>query len=302
MIILKLQGGLGNQLFQYATGRALSIELNTILKLDLSFYNNNEFSKVYRLNEFNLPFEIANKQEIDQIRNQDHVPLIFRILNKTGVKVSPYFKRSHLIEKEILKLYNPDIKKGIDYYIDGWLGDEAYFKMHEKQIRKDLRSDDLLNNESKIVLDKIVNSNSVAIHIRRGDYLTNSFFANLSQEYYSRSISFISKEISHPAFFFFSDDIKWVKENISVNEKHIFVEHNSAAATKWNTIGEINDLLLMSYCNHQIIANSTFSWWGAWLNSNPDKVVIAPRKWFDNAKAQSDYERGHFIPIKWIKI
>lgn len=302
MIIVKIIGGLGNQLFQYATGRAISIEQKADLKLDISFFNNDKYRKVYKLGEFNLPFQIAVDQEIQRLKNSESTPIIKKILNKIGIRIYPYAKRSHLKEKDILKLYNSNKDKNLDYYIEGWLADEVYFKKQRKIILEDLKIEHLLDDESKLVLNEIKITNAVAVHIRRGDYLTNSYFSNLDKEYYQAAMNHILREVETPVFFFFSDDIQWVKENYSSINNSRFVEHNSTAATEWNTIGEISDLILMSSCKHQIIANSTFSWWGAWLNQNPEKIVIAPAKWYNNEKAQRSYETGTFLPIDWIKI
>ena len=302
MIILKIKGGLGNQLFQYATGRALSIHLDTELKLDLSFYENPQYSKVYRLDKFNVKFAIARNSEFTNLKNLNEVPGIYKVLKKLKLNIYPYFKKSHVIEHDVLKLLNFKIKPNCDYYIEGWLGNEKYFKSHREIILHDLKADKLLNIENLELQKEIKLVDSVAVHVRRGDYLSNTYFANIPNEYYHVAIKNASSEIKNPVFYFFSDDIAWAKEHFSKQQNIKFIENNSVADTFWSTTGDIADLMLMRTCKHQIIANSTFSWWGAWLNQNPWKKVFCPATWYTNKKAQKRFETKNIIPSEWIKI
>jgi hypothetical protein len=145
-------------------------------------------------------------------------------------------------------------------------------------------------------------SNSIAIHVRRGDYMKNPYFYNLETQYYQKAIRFFKEKFSDSQFYFFSDDLQWVRNEFGGKKEYKFVDINNEKIGYFNTIKDTEDLFLISQCKHQIIANSTYSWWGAWLNTNPDKIVITPTKWSNDNEAQKKYEKGDFIPEKWIKI
>jgi len=303
MIVIKIQGGLGNQLFQYATGRALSICYKTELKLDLSFFVHPEFSKVFRLDKFNLSYKVAKEQDFLHLKNTKNIPLVIRIFRWFGIK--RYFflhKKSHVFEEEIIELFNAENKLNRDYYLDGWFANPNYFKGIREIILKEFNADQLLSPENKVLQQDIIRNNSVAVHIRRKDYLTNTYFNTLPKEYYEIAMGQIMEENKSPTFYFFSDDIVWVKEQFSNFKNVIYIENNSIADTIWSTVGDIADLMLMRSCKHQIIANSSFSWWGAWLNENPTKQVYFPAHWYNNKEAQKQFEKNSFIPIEWIKV
>ena len=158
-----------------------------------------------------------------------------------------------------------------------------------------------LSDETQAWKRKIDDTNSVAIHIRRGDYLSNTHFHNLSMNHYLDAIQYINERVDKPVYFVFTDDLDFVKAQFSHLQAIHFVDSNNNKQNSYSTYGDMEDLFLMSRCKHNIIANSTFSWWGAWLNSNPEKIVIAPKKWYDNKNAQYSYEKGKLIPENWIK-
>lgn len=302
MIIVKIMGGLGNQLFQYSTGRALSIMYNTELKVDLSFFKNPKYSIAYRLDKFNLPFTPADEFDFFHLKNKTIIPKLYRGLNRFGYKSSKYYNKTHIKENEVLALYKAQNKVENNYYIEGWLQSENYFKDYRTKIINDLNADHLLYNKNVIIQENIQNTNSVSVHIRRGDYITNGFFKTLTIDYYKNAISIIDANVQNPTFYFFSDDIAWVKKEFSNIPKSIFIDNNSIVESGYTTIGDIEDLMLMRKCKHHIIANSTFSWWGAWLNENPTKIVIAPLKWFNDNKTQKKIETNGFFPNTWLKI
>ncbi len=301
MIIVKIIGGLGNQLFQYSTGRALSLRINTQLKLDLSFYDNAKYRKVFRLDKFNLPYVVAKESDYNSLKNPSNIPQIYSFLKRFGIKVRPYYKPTHIHETELLKLLKLK-KKACDYYIDGWLSNQIYFKEYRDIILNDLNTEHLLNTENAAIYQEVKSINSVAVHIRRKDYLTNTYFVSLPVEYYEKAMNKAIEDISNPVFFFFSDDITWVKEQFSKIPNVRYIENNSFSDTSWSTTGDIADLMLMRSCKHQIIANSTFSWWGAWLNENPLKKVYYPALWYNNKNAQKQFESNKFMPSDWIKV
>lgn len=289
MIIVRLIGGLGNQLFQYAIGRALSIKRNTELMLDISGFNYYKL-RDYGLSNFNINAKIAKQSEINRLRK----PRLNIIIGKiNGILGYEKFKIKTLYKEKIFS-YDHDVLMCSDNtYLDGYWQSERYFS--------DIR--DILLNEISVVAEpdepnkRIIKNmraqNSISVHIRRGDYVTdkvtNSVYNHCSLEYYDKAISIMKKKLNDPVFYVFSDDIEWVKYNFSNYKNVIFIDHNDK---------DVEDLRLMSNCKHNIIANSTFSWWAAWLNTNPSKFVICPKRWFNSELINTN----DLIKSDWIKV
>lgn len=282
IIISQIIGGLGNQMSQYAFGRYLSIKNNTDLKIDISNY---EWYKTqpYLLNNFNIQSDIATKQEINSLRGN-------RILKKIGLS-----KKSYILEKGM-----GFDKKYMDTqnnsYLEGYWGSELYFKDISDIICKDFTLKNPLDQHNSIIEHIIkLNQNSVSIHFRRGDYVsdmeTNLIHGTCSQNYYNDTLKYIVEHVTfNPHFFIFSDDIKWVKNNFVCEHPHTFIETNGIYEG-------YKDMYLMSLCQHHIIANSSFSWWGAWLGHNLNKTVISPKKWYN-----TNYNTNTLLPKGWITI
>ena len=290
MIIISIKGGLGNQMFQYAFGRKMSLINNTKLFLDLSWFNekNQDFPRKYVLDKFNINAEIADPFIIKKIRGgfSNYHSIYNRILKK----ICPFLFKKNIYEKNII--FDPTIfNYNGDKYYDGYWQNYRYFMDVNNIILKELKLlVDIDISENKIALE-IKNRNSISIHIRRGDYAkiqsTREFHGLLPKKYFELSIEKIVELVDKPHFYFFSDDIAWVKENFNIEYSHSFVENSPDGA-------EYIDLILMSMCKHNIIANSTFSWWAAWLNNNQEKVVITPPVW---SKAVPDI--SEIIPTNW---
>jgi len=284
MLILKLKGGLGNQIFQYALGRNLSLKNNTDLKLDISWFKNLKPTKVtareYGLKYFNIKEDFATEEEIRKIKRFSRIPLLSKIKNERGRD----------FDSSVLSL-----KKNV--YLEGYWQSEKYFKDIKNILYKDFSLKDKPTKNFNEFEEKIKNSldNSVSIHIRHGDYSQNpkenKRHTALPIKYYGNAIKYIKTKIQNPVFFVFSDDIKWCKENFKNLENVYFVDKN---------IPDYEELILMSKCKNNIIANSSFSWWGAWLNQKANKIVIAPQKWFGNPDIK--YNMDDRIPEEWIKI
>ena len=244
-------------MFQYAYGRAKS------LKNHLQLYY----------------FFVHDKGDT----NREYSLNIFKI---KGNKINNFFPNWLTKISEGLHIRIPGIEHGY------WQS-ERYFGSYEKQIRSDFRFIESLDKKNKNILNVINKSNSVSIHARRGDYELNKkikeYHGLLSVAYYKKAIEIINKIIINPTYFVFSDDPEWVKNSLKIN---------NATYIDWNKgLRSHIDMQLMSNCKHNIIANSSFSWWGAWLNNNPNKIVVAPKKWFKNSKAQKGSE--DLIPKTW---
>ncbi len=294
MIIIKLLGGLGNQMFQYAVASVIAQKHNVPVKMDLrGLYAGEDIRTKYELHIFGIPEEQATHRE--------YFPYFRQTLFKSKVLWN-FIKKIKKIRKyrETDFRYNPDLIKNStpNMYLSGLFQSEKYF-VAERDFILNLYSFPELEEKKNIeIADKILNTNSVSLHIRRGEFANdkkiNQLIGTVPLEYYYKAIEFIAQYFASPVFFIFSDDPQWVKENLKINHPHYVID--------WNT-GDKHwrDMQLMSLCKHNIIANSTFSWWGAWLNQNPDKIVIAPKQWFTGQLAEK-YDTTDLIPEKWIRL
>jgi hypothetical protein len=273
MIIVRLIGGLGNQLFQYAVGRDLALKHGVPLKLDISGFETYKLHK-YSLGSYTLAATIASSED----------RALF--VNENGEVLTDLEKLNRTFIQEISPVFNPRVlEAGRDTYLAGYWNSEKYFIDIRKTILSDLTVDTPPEGENAKILEKINASNSVSLHVRRGDYVNNRVFGVCGLDYYKKAIDHIAKKVNSPTFFVFSDDYEWVKDNLKIDYPAVYVHHNNADKN-------YEDLRLMSACKHNIIANSTFSWWGAWLNQNEDKVVIAPKKWHMLIRRQPDTLMG----------
>jgi hypothetical protein len=286
---IRLMGGLGNQLFQYALGRALEEKVlgKSIITFDKSwFYTKGE--RIYMLDKFNTKVNDSSfKKPIEKkfwglFNKKSNEPFLIKEGNYS------YKYQNNLITK-YLKLSDKR-----DVYIEGYWQNEKYFN----EIGDLLQREIILKNPFSDVALNILNNigkDSVSVHIRRGDYVTNPKYQVVhdvcNQEYYEKALKYISSKITEPKFYIFSDDIDWAKNN------KIFNIPNTTFVSR-PTLKAEEELLIMKECNHQIIANSSFSWWAAWLNKNPNKIVIAPSLWINKPRIESK----DILPQLWIKI
>lgn len=294
MIITELNGGLGNQMFQYAVARRLAIMNRTDLKLDISTFDTYKL-RAYELTHFNIDAEFAEYNNIAAFKENSRFKKAFFKLKNRFIAFElinvheKHFGESFLFDKEILNLSD-------NVYLQGYWQSEKYFKDIETIIRNDFTLKEKLNNKSCEVAELISKSRmSVSIHIRRGDYvsnpITNSMHGTCSLDYYQECVKELAEKFSDLQLFVFSDDPEWVKVNLHFKYPTVFVNHNGAERA-------YEDMHLMSLCKHNIIANSSFSWWGAWLNNYLDKIVFAPKQWFKQKERNTD----DLIPENWIRI
>jgi hypothetical protein len=294
-------GGFGNQMFQYAFGRHLSLRHQTPLLIDINFLLDRSPKKffVYRdydLSVFNLKVDIANKADLKEFNLKKESMLNrFKKIN-VQKKIINFDADKYYNITETGFAFNPlylTLPKNV--YLEGFWQCQKYFIDIEHQIREDFTFKKPLNNEAKTMADKIKSVNSVCINIRRGfvkNLKERLFHGFLGLDYINKAVQIIVDKVDKPHFFIFSDDIEWCKENIKIDKSFDFVEHNYAGE-KFSTY-----LQLMILCNHFIIPNSSFAWWAAWLNRNPNKIVVAPKKYFRTPfKDTSDV-----IPEDWIRI
>ena len=281
-------GGLGNQMFQYALGRRLSITHHTDLKVDIQDLMDRspkDYSfRELKLNEFNIDLKIAGPEDRKK----------FYLDGRTRpARIKGRLLRSlsgHHIYYEPTNLFAPEIlKAGKNAYMAGYWQTEKYFNEIRPALLADFQPKNPVNGTAEAVAVQIKSSESVSIHVRRGDYVHNKaaadFLGACSLKYYENAMEMITRTIKEPRFFIFSDDVAWVKENLHIDYPSHIMEN----------FPDHVDMHLMSLCKHNIIANSSFSWWAAWLNPNQSKMVIYPRKWHKDATVDS----SDMIPPGW---
>ncbi len=286
MIIVNLKGGTGNQLFQYALGRKLALKNNDVIKLDVTgLARANMVGDIYRpfaLDSLNVVKTIATPEEIKRLKYP------YGIFSKAW-----RFLRFKL-SRDKNTLFNPQVLGFVgDIYLDGYWQSPLYFADIRDTLLKEFTLAKPLSKAGATFAELIKNSQAVALHVRRGDYIKNpqvqKEFGPCTLSYYEAAMAEIEKTVPSPTYFVFSDDLPWVKENLPVGDSAVFV--------KGEGMTDVEDLILMSMCQHNIIANSSFSWWSAWLNQNPSKVVIAPTPWFESQPYDKD-----LIPTDWIQL
>lgn len=293
MIIVALFGGLGNQMFQYACGKSVAKSLGVELQLDLSYFENKNTgvtSRDYELGVFCVN-ELA--ASVDHVRT--FVPYLWQC-DKWRLALYKLIRlvngKSYYYEKNKF-CFDPSVFAVSDNtYLYGYFQAEDYFQELRNDLLKAFTLRGQLDVFNQSFIERINSGNSVSLHVRRGDYL-GSPFTLLDMDYYRKSIELIKGRVENPVFYVFSNDLDWVVENFDFDIELVLVNHN---------VGEKSylDLVLMSCCKHNIIANSSFSWWGAWLNQNEDKIVIAPSRWIHDTDYASTTDA--LFPKGWIKI
>jgi len=295
MIIVKIDGGLGNQMFQYACAKSLSLSKKQKLKLDIESFNWDQLRQ-FELSIFTEKHQYASQYEIE-LTKSFKPSLIYRLKSALLGYKTPYFKQRHFLEKSFN--FDVNLAKSLkDIYLEGYWQSEKYFKINEKIIREIFRFKKPPNEYYGGLITSAEACNSVSVHIRRGDYVknpeTNNYHGICDINYYIKAMSYIIKLQSNTVFFMISDDIEWVKNEFKCFnfQNIVYVENNKGE--------DFEDMRLMSICKHNVIANSSFSWWGAWLNETPNKIVLAPSIWFKNKEMQEQIE--DLIPIEWTVI
>lgn len=285
-VTARMRGGLGNQLFIYAMARRLTLKNDVALSLDIvSGFKNDYYRRKYLLGNFNIQGDTSTPY--------DSFEAGFGLLRRMArIKMEQFRKlndRSYIIQEKSCfdpRFLNLNIRKKV--YIDGLWQSEKYFKDTEYVIRQDFEFICPHDSNTITIADKIQNVNSISLHGRSYREVPSvDGSPTFNMDYYSKASDYIARHVDNPHFFCFSDELDWLMKNLRIDFPLTYVNHNSTHEDN-NTI---NDLWLMSQCKHHIIANSTFSWWGAWLNKNPDKIIIAP---------VCEWQNQDYIPNGWI--
>jgi hypothetical protein len=286
MVVVSIKGGLGNQMFQYATARGIT--KNGRVFIDPIFIQNNSQSSE------NFTARRINLYLFPNLKARLVSPLLQKALHKPSFWCNNF--RRIMRFRYYKQLENEFIREKHPIYLDGYYQSEKYFKDVRNQLLNEFafpKLDDALNEAMALQIQSC--NQAVSLHVRRGDYLKPGilkYHGVLPIDYYKKAIEVIETTVKAPAYFVFSDDPEWSKVNLSfLGSKAVFVDHNISSSSAWK------DMYLMTLCKHHIVANSSFSWWGAWLSKNDEGVKIAPCKWFNPEVANFQIE--DFIPQTW---
>jgi hypothetical protein len=284
MVVVKLRGGLGNQMFQYAAGRRLALQLGTELRLDATAYAAGS-NRHYALEPFRIAATLATPRELERWlgRGGLRARLAARLLGRRLLR--PVVEQGFRFDPAILTLSD-------DVYLDGYWQSEGYFADACDQLRRDFTFREPLQGHNAELAAQIAACAAVALHVRRGDYVTdertNAFHGVCSAEFYGRCVEEVAAVCTDPVFFVFSDDLDWARRHLPLPGSPVFVAGNDSRQAAM-------DLHLMSLCRHHVLSNSTFSWWGAWLGEQPGQLVLAPKSWFRTP----ELDDRDLVPARW---
>jgi hypothetical protein len=288
MVVVKLKGGLGNQMFQYATARGIS---QKHVFVDTTYLDWNTTS----IDDF-----VARNYELEIFKNKKAIrisKLLYKILhtkkyafirNVFFPKFQQVQEKGHSFMESLAEYKNP--------YLEGCFQNEKYFVSIRDKILNEFTFPALDNSNNQNLSIIKSHDNAVSIHVRRGDYLMQSninYFGILPISYYKKAIEIVESKTSNPHYFIFSEDTEWCENNFDFLKDKCTLMNNNHLYDSWK------DMYLMTECRHHIISNSSFSWWGAWLSTN-EGIKLAPEKWFNPQEVR--YDIRHFVPEKWTLI
>jgi len=281
------QGGLGNQLFQYSAARQVSIRHGCELVIDHHWFSHprpGETPRALELTQYPVAMRLATQIELLQW---------WPMRSRWGQHLKPLMPMN-LVREQGDALNTSVLSAGSNSYLIGFWQSEAYFADIREQLITELTPLALPGPEDESILERMRQGDSVSVHVRRGDYVSlasaSAYHGLCSLEYYRKAIAYVAERLHAPSLFVFSDDPDWTKANLQSPYPTCYVDHNPPAKA-------FQDLRLMSMCRHHILANSSFSWWGAWLSRNADGMVIAPERWYAIDRPTPD-----LIPSRWMRM
>jgi len=289
IIVSRLIGGLGNQMFQYAVARAIALRFDVELKLDISGFADYPLRR-YELDQFPISAKLASIMDLSHfgLRHYQRSDWQHRLRRWITGRDWPVYREPQFNFDPLAKQLHPPI------YLDGYWQSEQYFIDFADILRREFTPQAPLEPENQDIADLIDSVNAVSLHIRRGDYVgnahTSQYHGTCTLDYYQAAMDHIAGQVASPHFFVFSDELDWARAHLHCHFPMTFVNANSPERG-------YRDMQLMSRCRHHIVANSSFSWWGAWLNPKQEKIVVAPKKWFNTGLDTRD-----LVPDAWIRI
>lgn len=285
MIVIEASGGLGNQMFQYALYKKLEI-LNKEVALDTSFFRSGQDLRELEIDIFDLHYRQITDREAANIRGYGYQD---GLIDKIRYRLRP---SKYTIYNDLIERYQPEIFEMDKVYLSGYWQSEKYFKDIRQILLREFSFPQKAKEKTAQLCTELLAENSVSIHIRRSDYLSEqnrSVYGNIcTEQYYQNAIDYMEQHIENPQYYIFSDDLEWACNYFRGNN-YIVVDKNRGKDS-------YIDMYLMSQCKHNIIANSSFSWWAAWLNTNSEKKVLAPKRWFQN------HDKENIVCEDWIRI
>lgn len=295
MVIVRLMGGLGNQMFQYAAARRLALRHHVPLKLDVSWFADSP-DRTYALHALRIQEAFAGPDDLRQITGP---PTggggIARVVFALRRRLRIGYRWAWIRERRLSPFDQRLLTATSPVYLDGYWQSERYFSDVADTIRRDFTIAVPPDERSREIAAQMAAAESVSVHIRRGDYVADprkSAARNIcTPDYYRRCVGRLADLLAHPHLFLFSDDPEWVSANLRF-------EHPTTLVSTVPPRPDHEDLRLMSACRHHILANSSFSWWGAWLDPRPDKLVLAPRRWMNDQRVDD----RHVVPAGWIRV
>jgi Glycosyl transferase family 11 len=291
LIIARLNGGLGNQMFQFAAARAMALRTGATLKLDVSAFARDRLRR-YDLGVYALADHVPMASDDDLAKCEQKTPRGLALIGKAlgfGAAAIPAIREAQFHYDPALATATPPA------YLVGYWQSERYFADHAGQIRQDFMPRQPLEPDNVTIADLIQRSAAVSLHVRRGDYVSDAKVRSVhgvcDLDYYARAMAAIEARVAAPSYFVFSDDPDWTRANLISAHPMTFITANPGARA-------YRDMRLMSLCQHHIIANSSFSWWGAWLNPQAAKIVVAPSQWF----AGGHNDARDLLPASWLRV
>ena len=280
MVITRLMGGIGNQMFQYAAARRLALARQVPLKLDVSWFGSVP-DRAYALEPLNIDASLATPAEVATVREVSRLRRLLRI----------GYPWNWIHERFLSPVDRRVLRAGAWTYLDGYWQSEGYFADIADTIRREFTISWEPDAQSRALLDKIRAANAVSVHVRRGDYVGSVARSVCTPAYYASCVARLAERVAKPHLFLFSDDPGWVAGNLRF-------DHPTTIVSETPPRSDHGDLRLMSACRHHILANSSFSWWGAWLNPRADKVVLAPARWMNDPRVVD----RDVVPSAWERV
>jgi hypothetical protein len=283
-------GGLGNQMFQYAVGRALSLTREAPLRLDTQDFDGYTLHNGYELDQvFNIKAQTASSGDLRKVLGWRAFSPIRRRLFRS--QLARFRGPNLFVDNQSGRPPQISAIPDMSYLMGNWQS-EKYFKHVDDTIRRDFSFKTPLTGRNAETAALITDCMAVSLHVRRGDIAADptalAVHGLCSLDYYQSAVEYVTARVAHPEFFVFSDDMSWAREHLHFGFPCHYIGHNKG-------LDSYNDMRLMSLCNHHIIANSSFSWWGAWLNPHVEKIVVAPKQWF-----AADIDSSDVVPLIWV--
>ncbi len=291
MKIVKVKGGLGNQMFQYAFAKFLEQELHEEIMLDFHQYAslNNDNIRKPRLLKFKISLNQIESSKCGLIF--PHKSKSTGMIYKMGIYAESKLNRDYYFTKGLI-YEAPEILSKKRYF-DGYWQSHKYVDAVQDILNREFIPNYDISSSSLDMISRVSSVNSVFVGVRKGDYTQNksmqASWGSFDESYYHACMDYIKSKVENPVFYIFSNDVKWCKENLD------FSQYDYEYREPIDIIDDFEEMQIMAACKHSIIVNSTFNWWGAWLNKNPNKIVCCPRNWYFNG------QKTEILPDEWVK-